>query len=73
MLTLSLTFSISVQFTSIPFRLLLIGLIINLDVSDKLLPAELTKQVNMTVFTSNVEERELGPRNRVYLLAVVSP
>ena len=65
--------SISVQFTSVPFRLFLTGLISNLDVSGKLLPAELTEKVNMTEFTSKVEVRELGPRNRVYLLAVVSP
>ena len=62
-----------VQFTSVLFRLLLTGLTSNLDVSGKLLPAELTEKVNMTEFTSKVETGELGPRNRAYFLAAVSP
>ena len=63
----------SVQFTSVPFRLSLTGLISNCDVSGKLLPAEIIKKVNVIEFTSKADVGELELRARAYLLDVVSP
>ena len=63
----------SVQFTSVPFRLSRTGLMISLDVSSKLLPAEIIENMNVIVFTSNSDVGELEFRTREYLLAVVSP
>ena len=76
-MTVDVEFDVStlVQFTCVPFKVSITGVVSSLDTSDKLLSvdSEIIEKVNVIEFTSNVEVGELRPRNRTYLLAVVCP
>ena len=69
--------TMSVQFTSVPFKASLTGLITSLDISGRLLVAEILEKVNMIEFTSKSDSIGTGAdcedKTREYFLAAVSP
>ena len=67
--------STSVQFTRVPFRLSITGLIRSLDISGRLPETEILENVNMIEFTSksDVGITDCEDKTHEYFLAVVSP
>ena len=67
--------TMSLQFTSVPFKASLTGLITSLDISGRLLAAEILEKVNMIEFTSksDIEVDCEEDKTREYSLAVVPP
>ena len=65
----------SVQFTSVPFKSSLTGLITSLDISGRLPAAEILEKVNVIEFTSksDIGHADCEDKTRAYLLAVASP
>ena len=63
----------SVQFTSVPFKPLLTGVISNLDTTGRLWSAEILEKMNMMEFTSKSEVADPEYKLRKNLLAIVSP
>ena len=63
----------SVQFTSMPFKTSVTGLIASCDVSGRLPAAEILEKVNLVEFTTKSDVADCEDTNRERLLAVASP